>query len=406
MRKVIFLGCPAYGHTYPTLAVVKELTERGVKVIYYNTAEFREILENAGAEFRLYRSKASLDVVSKGIQANDLAGIFKNILPPSVELLESHLEELRAEQADCLIYDSMTLWGLKFAQELKIPTVCSISSFAMAERLLQEVVKVASFQEKINFIRLFIYFTFSSRAEKEMVSQLSSGLCSNLMKLINMLTDSAETKLVYTSKRMQPRAGDFDDTFNFVGPSISDRKESLDLPLDDRPLIYISLGTVFSSRTFIQTVFKAFDNGRYRAALSIGTSLSVEELGPIPTNFIVKNYFPQLEVLKRADLFISHCGMNSAHESLYHGVPIICVPQMGEQAMVANAVASQGAGIYLSKPDAPKLRAAAEKILSDKRYKENCLSLKEGFVHAGGAARAAEVIMERAGLKGELISEK
>ena len=51
--------------------------------------------------------------------------------------------------------------------------------------------------------------------------------------------------------------------------------------------------------------------------LSIGKQLTVEQLGDIPDNFIVGNYLPQLDILRQADVFISHCGMNSTSESLY-----------------------------------------------------------------------------------------
>jgi UDP:flavonoid glycosyltransferase YjiC (YdhE family) len=56
--------------------------------------------------------------------------------------------------------------------------------------------------------------------------------------------------------------------------------------------------------------------------MSLGSNVSLEDLGPIPANFIVQASVPQLEILQRAGLFITHGGMNSASEAMYYGVPL------------------------------------------------------------------------------------
>jgi len=66
--------------------------------------------------------------------------------------------------------------------------------------------------------------------------------------------------------------------------------------------------------------------------MSVGRNIQIESLGLVPDNFLVENFVPQLEVLKRADVFITHGGMNSLNEALYFGVPVIVVPQQVEQA--------------------------------------------------------------------------
>ena len=66
----------------------------------------------------------------------------------------------------------------------------------------------------------------------------------------------------------------------------------------------------------------------------------------------MRAHVPQLEVLRRASAFVSHGGMNSVSESLYFGVPLVCVPQMGEQEIVARQVEALGAGVHLAKDEA------------------------------------------------------
>ena len=60
--------------------------------------------------------------------------------------------------------------------------------------------------------------------------------------------------------------------------------------------------------------------------MAIGDKAQLSDLGEIPKNFIVKNYVPQTEVLKYTKLFITHGGMNSTHEGLYYGIPLIVTP--------------------------------------------------------------------------------
>ena len=61
---------------------------------------------------------------------------------------------------------------------------------------------------------------------------------------------------------------------------------------------------------------------------------------------------PQLAVLQRASAFVTHGGMNSVSESLFFGVPLVVVPQMGEQAIVGRQVEALSAGLYLSNEEA------------------------------------------------------
>ncbi|MCV5706991.1 UDP-glucosyltransferase, partial [Escherichia coli] len=82
--------------------------------------------------------------------------------------------------------------------------------------------------------------------------------------------------------------------------------------------------------------------------LSVGKHIDTNQLKNVPPNFKVYNYVPQLEVLKQANLFITHGGMNSSSESLYFGVPMIVIPVMGDQPIVAQRIEDLKAGIQLN----------------------------------------------------------
>lgn len=68
----------------------------------------------------------------------------------------------------------------------------------------------------------------------------------------------------------------------------------------------------------------------------------MEEFGKLPENLSVYSYVDQIGVLKKADAFLSHWGMNSVNESLYFGVPLVMRLQTSEQGGVARRAEQLG----------------------------------------------------------------
>lgn len=101
----------------------------------------------------------------------------------------------------------------------------------------------------------------------------------------------------------------------------------------------------------------------------------------------------QIAVLKAADIFITHCGMNSASEGLYFGVPLVMFPQTAEQGGVANRVAQLGAGEFLKNNAAEQIRSTVESVVKTSSYKECAENISEGFKRSGGAKAAADAII-------------
>jgi len=131
--------------------------------------------------------------------------------------------------------------------------------------------------------------------------------------------------------------------YKFVGASVPDGRDVDDLQLrkltNDNPWIYISLGTVHNLKAdFYRDCYAAFADLPYQVIMSVGRQTDIASLGACPANFLVRNWVPQLEVLKRARLFISHGGMNSINESLYFDVPLLMVPQQIEQGYNARRI--------------------------------------------------------------------
>jgi MGT family glycosyltransferase len=171
-------------------------------------------------------------------------------------------------------------------------------------------------------------------------------------------------------------------------PQVSFDFELLD---EERPLIYVSLGTVFNNNPdFFKDCMAAFQDANYQVVMSLGRRLPISALGQIPANVIVCDYVPQLEILERASLYLTHGGVNSIHQALYCGVPLIMVPQQVEHGMVAARMVELGAGLLVQKQTAEKLRKAAEAILADDSYSQNAKRLGKGLEKAGGVKTAVD----------------
>ncbi|MGR5864119.1 nucleotide disphospho-sugar-binding domain-containing protein [Bacillus cereus] len=142
--------------------------------------------------------------------------------------------------------------------------------------------------------------------------------------------------------------------------------------------LHISTGTIINNQPeFYQKCFVGLKDLNAKVVLSIGKQLIVEQLGDIPDNFIVGNYLPQLDILRQADVFISHCGMNSTSESLYFEVPLVMLPFINDQHTIAERVYELGAGFMLNiqQLSAEDLKHAVNEVLQHSIYKENAKKL-------------------------------
>ncbi|SDK37436.1 glycosyltransferase, MGT family, partial [Mesorhizobium muleiense] len=116
------------------------------------------------------------------------------------------------------------------------------------------------------------------------------------------------------------------------------------------------------------------------------------DLGPLPANVLARRSVPQLQVLARAALFVTHGGMNSVNEAMRTGVPTLVVPQGADQPMVARRVVELGAGLELRTDDATAetVQALARSLLDELRFREAAAAQGAAQRQAGGARRAAD----------------
>ena len=430
MSKVCFFSYPAYGHINMTLGLVKKLVERGEEVLYYTGQNFKKTIESTGAAFRRYiiekdgyTIETYIDDILRKFesinkkQPSKLSCGFETYLASGVELFnfnilieKSMVNEIIHENPDYIIHDSCVSAGKKLAKMLHIPAITSVSNFIFKEKMLD--IDLSVFCRNIlrtvdttpdmkDKYRLTIrYINMMARKVKE-VYHLETPV-----DFLDLFASEEELNLVYTSEYFQPYRAVFCNNYKFVGPIIDSAGDNSDFPYkgtSNRPLIYISLGTLFNNCTaFYRKCIEAFKSENVQVIMSAGNTIRMEELGSIPDNIIIKPYVPQLQVLRHAQLFITHGGTNSINEALYFCIPLLVIPHaVMEHFFMAEQVEKLNAGIYVKSLDvtAVELRKYANRILSDNSYRQNIKLIANSFKESGGSSKAVEEIFSFKKLK-------
>ena len=135
---------------------------------------------------------------------------------------------------------------------------------------------------------------------------------------------------------------------------------------DTRPIVYVSFGSFLSVRgDVLARVAGALRGLDVRVAIATG-STSPEELGPVPASWFVRGFLPQVTLLRRAALAVSHGGNNTVTEAITSAVPLLLLPFSTDQFAGAAAVEAAGFGAALDPNSASVdgLREAATGLLS------------------------------------------
>lgn len=390
MSKIVFFGIPAHGHTNPTLEVVRELISRGHRVVYYSYNMMKEKIESAGAQFFScddYDVQQKLSQKDSKRMGKDLAFSTKVLVDTTLALDDKLCSEMMELKPDCIVADSMALWGKAIASKLQIPFVCSTTTFAFNEHSAK-IMK----QGIGDVVRMLLSIPKTAKQVKRLKEK--GYPIKNVLDIIG--SDNNTHTIVYTSPKFQPCSETFSENYAFVGPSIRSATQEIEKKRDK--LIFISMGTVNNDMMpFYKKCISAFENTDYQVVMSVGNIVNIDDFGKLPDNISVHSHVDQIAVLEKADVFVTHCGMNSVSESLYFGVPLVMLPQTSEQKGVAERAVQLGAGIKPEKCDITLVVKSVNEILSNDLYKENAKKISNDFKNCSGAKGAADKIIELSG---------
>lgn len=346
--RILMLNLPFWGHTNPTLPLTKSLIDSGHSVTYINAEEMRSRIESTGASFVPYKNYPSNPTENQKKRC-----CFKALYETAMSV---------EGDFDLLIYEMFFYPGIDVARKRNITCVRQFSQPAWSERTWKDASAIFRLSAKLIDLQVF---------PKETADKL--GVNYSCLR-DGVIKSKPDLNIVYLPEAFQACREDFGNDYLFRVPDVTVQNTESDIPYRRMtgPIVYISLGSIISNKGFCRTVISAFKDKEFSVILNTG-KIPVKSLGNLPENIYAYSFVPQIEVLSHADVFLTHCGMNSINEAMSLGVPMVAMPYLNDQLTNAKQIVKCGLGVQTrSFPySGRKMLEAVRKVYSDGKYKDN-----------------------------------
>ncbi len=401
---------PGTGHLNPLTALARRLQQRGHTVIIFGIADVESRVRAAGIDFCLIgQSDYPLGTLQKlDQQLGEMKGLgvlrftMERVSNTARMVLRDGVEAVRNANLDALLVDETDMSN-NIAECLGLPFI----SLALIPPLVND-----------NRYPPF-YFGWSgsqrwwARLRNEIAIRVLTRVARPIFAAVNEYRvawglhvgrhpGEGLSKLAQITQL--PRALEFDieplpPHLYYTGPFVDAlQRPAVDFPwdrLDGRPLVFASLGTLQNrSLDLFRKIADACAGLNVQLVISLGGGLEPDRLGALSGDPLVVRFAPQLEIVKRASLVITHAGINTVLESLAEGVPLVCIPLGNDQPGVAARVAAHAAGIVVPprKANVKRLRSAVRAVLEDESYRRAARKIQAAMSEIDGLELAADIV--------------
>jgi zeaxanthin glucosyltransferase len=402
---------PATGHINPMTALARALKSRGHEVVVFGITDTEARVRAEGIEFHPIGMEdyppGTLRKLDEHLaRLNGLAGlrfILERVKHSARMVWRDGPEAVRKAKVDALLVDEADSAG-NVADYLGLPWI----SIALIPPLLQDD-RFPPFwlgwpagQDRLSRLRNRLTIRALLRMAAPIFEEMNQQRKAWGLEPVTRSED-ALSKLGRITQL--PEALEFDIAggkpagLHYTGPFVHlGRHRASEFPwerLDGRPLIYASMGTLQNgSEAIFRTIAEACAGFDSQLVISLGGGLDPARLGKLAGDPLVVSYAPQLEILKKAALVITHAGINTVLESLREGVPMVAVPLAHDQPGVAARAKARGvcAVVPLRRLNAARLRKAVLAVLEDGQYREAARAMQRALQKVDGPGRAADLI--------------
>jgi len=346
-RHIVVFCAPAQGHFNRLLPVMADLCKRGITIDFFAHEMACDKITQTGANFINIYEKRDMDIPDSKSMPLPLRNIsFAGYWADDI------IDEVAALRPDLVLHDSDAVIGRVVAAKLRLPRVVMRSghyvdpmssytemlarnTYHVAEQCWESVYKLRE-RHGIPDASPFCYLT-DVGADLTILSEPPEFSPASLRTLCGPVAfyGSCWPEGGYASS----------DSVNLFGA-------------DSGALlrVYAGFGTVAwmqNAERMMRVLTVIADamaaDSDVRGIISLGNRrASAGELQQLRRpNVCVESYIDQVKVLQHASVFITHNGLNSTHEAIFHGVPMVSHPFNYEQHDLATLCLGLGIAIPL-----------------------------------------------------------
>ncbi len=347
---IVFFCMPENGHFQRLRSLITGLAGRGLDVHVFTHQKFASQVRGAGGIFFDLFSKYPLEAVDR-----ESLPVPCRYVTFAGRYAQQVFSEVEKTKPSLIVHDTFAVIGQVIANLTGIPrvTVCSGHNVTPARFL-----PILKKDPRVRIADQCLQAVETLRRSYGLADASPFSYISSLSPYLNLYCEPSE----FLDKQARPSF----EPIAFFGSLPSLERDQFEGPENqiwpevrsDRTLrVYVSFGTVVW-RYYAAQALKALnglvegltDFPYIRTMISLGgVKISPKDLAGLQgPNVRIENYVNQWEVLKSADAFVTHHGMNSTHEAIFHRVPMISYPFFWDQPMLATKCQQLGIAIPLT----------------------------------------------------------
>jgi MGT family glycosyltransferase len=423
--KIGFLSLPLTGHLNPMTALARKLQSRGREVVFIGVPDIEPVVRAADLDFVSFCEseyppgsiakrwgevaklqgldvvrytareltpglvKAALEHLPGKIAETNVNGLILDTRYRLLELVPMHLRLPYAQIWNVLHFDSsgstplaLYSWPHETSPEALARNVAGLQ---IVDQLHGPLMPIAQAYAERNGLKIDLSNPAATVSKLAVITQ--------------------------TPKEFDFPISHLPPQFHYAGPfHDNEGRKPVPFPwekLTGKPLIYASIGTLVNGLNSVySTILEAVGEfPEMQVVLSVGKNFNPGDLGPIPSNTMVVRIAPQIALLKRAALCITHAGLNTTLEALAQGVPLVAIPIGYDQPGVAARIAYHGVGEFaeLGNLTARRLSELILKVTANRNYRDKARWFQKVIGETRGLDIAADIV-ER--VFGECVEDK
>jgi UDP:flavonoid glycosyltransferase YjiC (YdhE family) len=365
MATIVFLLYPEVGHLNPSFKLARKLQARSHHIYYLGLPDFGEIVRAQGLEFiPIFEQLFPLGFIREWAEKNGVSAL-------DAAMLQAHR------------LNNPT--GFNPFQEIEATLRNIAPRLLIVDALLPNIAQaLLRFGVDVILSNIILYTPWLSRQESYQ----------SLRRL---------PELMFCPKEFDfPQAETSAQRFYIEASIDLDRKE---IPFDwsridpDKSLLYACLGSQNhlyrqSGRFYSSMIDCMRDRPDLQAILVIGAQQNSADFNSIPPNVLLINQAPQIEILKKASIVLTHGGLGTIKESIFFGAPMIVLPVMREQPMNAARVTHHGLGLRadINAVTPRQISTLVERIEGSQLIRQNLRRMQAIFHEAEASEKGVEII--------------